>query len=70
MANNCSNREKCGFYLNYKEHSEVIKNNWIEDFCNNAEKSESCEKKMLEESTGQPLPDHFTPTGKVLRINN
>lgn len=66
MSEKCENTPKCGFFLNYKDHPEVIRKKWIENYCNDIEKSEKCERKILKKRTGEKLPDKMTPTGETL----
>jgi hypothetical protein len=61
----CENLSSCGFFLNYKGNSEVVKNGWIRMFCEDAEKSETCERKK-QKKAGNPPPDNMAPTGKML----
>ena len=58
--------DKCGFFLNYKGNSEVIKQNWIKMFCESQERSEKCERKKIRKQTGKPPEDNMAPTGKML----
>ena len=37
--------EKCGFFNNFRGNSEVIKKGWIRLYCEDKEKSETCERK-------------------------
>ncbi|MFH0925036.1 MAG: hypothetical protein V1872_05300 [bacterium] len=66
MSEKCELLEKCGFFNNFKGNTEVIKEGWIKMFCQNKEKSESCERKKLRKKTGKPPVDNMTPTGKIL----
>ena len=66
MSENCQFLEKCGFFNNYKGNSEVIKEGWINLFCNNLEWSEECERKKYRKRTGEPPADNMSPTGKMM----
>ncbi len=70
MSQCCQNLEICGFFTNYKGNSEVVKNGWIRMFCENLEKSESCERKKFKQRIGQAPPDNMAPTGKFLGIRS
>jgi hypothetical protein len=66
MSEKCELLDKCGFFLNYKGNSEVIKKGWIRMFCENQEKSEKCERKKKRKQTGKQPADNLAPTGKTL----
>ena len=66
MSEECELLDKCGFFLNFKANSEVIKQSWIRMFCENNEKSEKCERKKFRKKTGKPPADNMAPTGKML----
>ena len=66
MAEQCELLDKCGFFINYKGNTEVVKQGWILMFCENKEKSEKCERKKIRKQTGNPPVDNMTPTGKIL----
>ena len=66
MNNQCENLEICGFFINFKEHSEVVKNAWIRIFCENLEMSELCERKIFKKKNGRIPPDNMAPTGKLM----
>jgi hypothetical protein len=66
MSEQCELLDKCGFFLNYKANSEVIKEGWIRMFCENKEKAEKCERKKIRKQTGKPPADNMTPTGRML----
>ena len=66
MSEQCELLEKCGFFLNFKGNSEVIKNNWISIFCGNKDKSEKCKRKEVRKQTGKPPADNMAPTGTLL----
>ncbi len=67
MSEKCELLEKCGFFLNYKGNSEVVKQNWIKLFCESRETSEKCERKKIRKKTGNPPVDHMAPTGTLLK---
>jgi len=66
MSEKCELLDKCGFFLNFKGNSEVVKQGWIKMFCNDLGKSEKCERKKIRSQTGKPPADNMTPTGKML----
>ncbi len=66
MSEKCELLEKCGFFLNHKGNSEVVKNSWIRMLCENKEKSEKCKRKEIRKQTGKPPADNMAPTGKLL----
>lgn len=66
MSDKCELLDTCGFFLNFKGNSEVIKQGWIRSFCESRVKSERCERKKIRAQTGQPPVDNMTPTGKLL----
>jgi hypothetical protein len=66
MAQKCELLEKCGFFLNFKKNSEVVKRGWIRAFCESLDKSENCERKKIRKQTGKPPADNMAPTGKML----
>jgi len=68
MPENCELLEKCGFFLNFKKNSEVVKQGWIRSFCESKEKSEKCERKKVRTQTGKPPADNMAPTGKMLPV--
>jgi len=66
MLEKCELLDKCGFFLNFKGNTEVIKQGWIKLYCENKEKSEKCVRKQIRKQTGKPPADNITPTGKML----
>jgi hypothetical protein len=66
MSEQCELLDKCGFFLNYRGNSEVVKEGWIIMFCKSKEKSEKCERKKIRKQTGKPPEDNMTPTGRIL----
>jgi hypothetical protein len=62
----CELLETCGFFLNFKSHTESIKQRWIELYCENSENSEICERKIIRKQTGEPPANNMAPTGKLL----
>ncbi len=66
MSEPCENLEKCGFFLNFKGNSEVVKKGWVKMFCESKEKSEKCERKKIKKQTGKPPADNMSPSGKML----
>jgi hypothetical protein len=66
MAESCANIEKCGFFLNYKGNTEVVKAGWATLYCLDKGRSDTCERKKLKAATGKAPPDNMTPTGRML----
>ena len=66
MSEKCALLNQCGFFLNFKGNSEVIKNNWIRIFCESNDKAEKCKRKEIRKQTGNPPEDNMSPTGKLL----
>ncbi len=66
MPEQCEFLEKCGFFLNYRWNTEVVKQGWVNMFCDDKEKSELCERKNARRRTGQPPADNMCPTGTLL----
>ena len=66
MSQNCEMLEKCGFFMNFKGNSEVVKKGWITIYCKNIDKSLNCERKKFRQLKGTPPADNMTPTGKIL----
>ncbi|MGA1789879.1 MAG: hypothetical protein ACMUIM_00210 [bacterium] len=66
MSEKCELLEKCGFFINYKGNSEVVRQGWISMFCESKEKSGKCERKKIRMQTGKPPSDNMTPTGQML----
>jgi len=67
MSEKCELLDKCGFFLNYKGNTEVVKRGWISMFCETREQSEQCARKKMRKLTGTPPVDNMTPTGKLLQ---
>ena len=66
MPERCELLNKCGFFLNFKGNSEVVKQGWIRTFCESKEKSKKCKRKEIRRTTGKPPKDNMAPTGKLL----
>lgn len=64
MSEKCELLDKCGFFLNFKANTEVIKQGWIRMFCENEEKSEKCERKKIRKQTGKPPATIWLPLEK------
>jgi hypothetical protein len=64
----CEFLDRCGFFLNYKANTEVVKQGWVALFCEDREKSERCERKIARQMTGQPPADNMSPTGDMLMV--
>jgi hypothetical protein len=43
-----------------------VKNGWIRLYCQDKEKSETCERKKYGKANGKPAPVNMAPTGKML----
>ncbi len=66
MLVKCELLDKCGFFLNFKGNTEVIRQGWIKLYCESKDKSETCVRKQIRKQTGKPPADNMTPTGKML----
>jgi len=66
MPDNCEYLDKCGFFLNYRGNTEVIKQGWVRMYCESEDKSKQCARRKVREQTGQPPADNMCPTGKLL----
>lgn len=66
MPDKCELLETCGFFLNFKSHTEVIKQRWIKLYCENLDTSDACERKKIRNQTGLPPEDNMAPTGKLM----
>lgn len=66
FAEQCEMIDCCGFFLHYKQHSEVVKQGWINAFCGNKLKSKHCKRKQIKLATGQVPADNMTPTGRII----
>jgi hypothetical protein len=67
MGARCPNLSACGFFKTSFANSEVVKNNWIQLYCQDPTRWKACERKKLREATGKPPPDNMAPTGKLLQ---
>ncbi|MGA2193378.1 MAG: hypothetical protein ABSG42_08410 [Nitrospirota bacterium] len=68
MEETCEFLEKCGFFINFKGNSEVIRAGWIRLFCQSKGRSEKCERKAIRRKTGSPPPDNMAPTGDMIKV--
>jgi hypothetical protein len=66
MCEKCEFIDKCGFFMNYKGNSEVMKNGWVRLFCEKKEWSEKCERKIYRTEHGKHPADNMSPTGQLL----
>ena len=66
MSEKCELLNTCGFFINFRGNTEVVKPGWIKMFCESKEKSEKCKRKEIRKQTGKPPVDNMTPTGKML----
>jgi hypothetical protein len=66
MSEKCELLDKCGFFLNFSNDSEVVKQGWIRILCENREKSENCKRKQIRKQTGKPPADNMSPSGTLL----
>lgn len=66
MPDPCELLSKCGFFLNFKGNSEVVKNGWINTYCKDQQRSNNCKRKQHRKNTGSPPADNMTPTGRML----
>lgn len=54
MDEKCENLTACGFFINCRANTEVVKHGWISMFCESKEKSERCVRKKIKRETGSP----------------
>lgn len=66
MSDKCDLLDKCGFFMNYTSHLEVLKKKWIALYCENSVNSEFCERKKYRNTHGTPPGDNMAPTGTLL----
>ena len=66
MSEKCELLNTCGFFINFRGNTEVVKQGWIKMFCESKDKSERCKRKEIRKQTGKPPVDNMTPTGKML----
>lgn len=66
MTEKCEFLNKCGFFLNFKGNTQVVKEGWVRMFCEDKDKSEKCERKKIRLQTGKPPADNIAPTGTML----
>jgi hypothetical protein len=66
MSEKCELLNTCGFFINFRGNTEVVKQGWIKMFCESKEKSEKCKRKEIRKQTGKPPVDNMAPTGKML----
>ena len=54
------------FFQKYALNLEIIKNAWIEMYCNDPEKSKECKRKIYKDKNGvMPVPN-MAPSGKLI----
>ena len=66
MSEQCNQLKQCEFFNRFQGNLDVLKDGWIEGYCNNLEKSETCERNKIFKKTGMLPPDNVTPTGSVI----
>jgi hypothetical protein len=66
MENSCELLDNCAFFKRFKEDGEVIRQGWINLFCQSTDKSEWCVRKQINKKTGSPPPESMAPTGLML----
>jgi hypothetical protein len=66
MPSQCEMLQNCGFFQNFRGHSDAMKQGWVSMFCRNLEKSETCARKKVRLKTGKPPADNMSPTGRLL----
>ena len=59
----CDRLGGCGFFKKYQSRHVMACEKLIEEYCNNAEKSQSCARKKIFEQTGKPPGDDVLPNG-------
>jgi hypothetical protein len=65
----CELLERCGFFLKFcpiRLHSDPDLKNFIETFCKNVIKSETCQHKIYYKLNNENPPDNMSPGGKFL----
>lgn len=62
----CERLKECGFFKKYKNSYESTCAALIEEYCNNIEKSNSCERKRIFNETGASPDDDMMPNGKMV----
>ena len=68
VSDPCEFLDRCGFFINHKANTEVIKQGWVALFCEDLEKSQQCARKKIRQQTGQPPADNMSPTGDLLPV--
>jgi hypothetical protein len=66
MSNPCELFKVCRFITGFERNQEVVREGWIETFCENRDESEKCRRKRILKATGSPPIFNMTPTGKLL----
>jgi len=66
MLQRCEYLDQCGFFLNFSNNMEVIKESWVQLYCLDREVSELCERKKIRHKTGSPPANNMAPTGKLM----
>jgi len=66
MTQKCEYLDQCGFFLNFANNMEVIKESWIKLYCHDSEISELCERKIIRHKTGNSPVSNMAPTGKLM----
>jgi hypothetical protein len=66
MVQKCEYLDQCGFFLNFANNMEVIKESWIKLYCLDREISGLCERKKIRLKTGNPPVNNMAPTGKLM----
>ncbi len=71
MSEQCERpKQPCEFFDRFQGNLDVLKDCWIEGYCDNFEKSETCERKKIYKKTGALPSDNVTPTGKMIEEND
>lgn len=66
MNDKCEFLDTCGFFLGFTSNLEVIKQGWIQLYCENSEHSALCERKIIRLKTGTPPVDNMSPLGTLI----
>lgn len=64
----CEDLDICGFFIRFKGNADIVKQGWIELYCENWGESEKCVRKQIKRGTGRPPADNMAPTGDLIPI--
>jgi len=66
VRDKCEFLQICGFFRHYRADAGVRAATWVRMYCENVDKSKTCERKQVLAQTGSPPPDNMAPTGQML----